>query len=216
MPTGEAGAADHRRAAQARGELWSRLADWLSFPGADFIAAFEAGDIATEARRLVDALAYPFPYPLPLDAEALATGDPAEVEVEFIRLFDVPSGGAPVSLYGGVHGGDRRQVMEELLRFYRHFGLSVANAPERDLPDAIPTVLEFLSILCVGEAEAADSEAVETFRTAQRDILERHLTRWMPAIAGRLARKDPMPLYRSLIDLLGHFAAAEHAALASP
>ena len=216
MPTGEAGAADHRRAAQARGELWSRLADWLSFPGADFIAAFEAGDIATEARRLVDALAYPFPYPLPLDAEALATGDPAEVEVEFIRLFDVPSGGAPVSLYGGVHGGDRRQVMEELLRFYRHFGLSVANAPERDLPDAIPTVLEFLSFLCVGEAEAADSEAVETFRTAQRDILERHLTRWMPAIAGRLAKKDPMPLYRSLIDLLGHFAAAEHAALASP
>jgi len=215
VPTGPTGVAGHHRAANARGELWARLADWLSFPSADFVVAFERGEIAAAARRLVDALDYPFPYPLPLDAEALATGDAAEVEVEFIRLFDVPSGGAPVPLYGGVHGGDRRQVMEELLRFYRHFGLSVANAPERDLPDAIPTVLEFLSFLCAGEAEAAGSEAVETFRTAQRDILERHVTRWMPAIAGRLAKKAPMPLYRSLIDLLGHFAAAEHAALAS-
>ena len=210
-----AGAVDHRRAARERSELWARLADWLTFPTDEFVAAFERGEIASEARRLVDDLAYPFPYPLPLDAEALASGDPVEGEVEFIRLFDVPSGGAPVPLYGGVHGGDRRQVMEELLRYYRHFGLSVANAPERDLPDAIPTVLEFLSFLCAGEAEAADDEAAETFRAVERDILERHVTRWMPTIAGRLAKKDPMGLYRSLIDLLGHFAAAEHAALAS-
>ena len=215
MAQGAAGAVSHHGAARERGDLWARLADWLTFPTGEFVAAFAGGEIASEARRLVDALAYPTPYPLPLDAVALASGDPGEVEVEFIRLFDVPSGGAPVPLYGGVHGGDRRQVMEELLRFYRHFGLSVANAPERDLPDAIPTVLEFLSFLCAGEAEATDAEAIESFRTAQRDILERHITKWTPAIAGRLARKDPMPLYRALIDLLGHFAAAEHAALAS-
>ncbi|MCZ7536979.1 MAG: molecular chaperone TorD family protein [Acidimicrobiia bacterium] len=210
-----AGAADHQAAAVARSELWASLADWLTFPTDDFVSDFAAGRIASEARRLVDALAYPFPYPLPLDSDGLASGDPEEVEVEFIRLFDVPSGGAPVPLYGGVHGGDRRQVMEELLRFYRHFGLSVANAPERDLPDAIPTVLEFLAFLCAGEAEAVDAEAVQTFRSVQRDILERHVTKWMPPIAGRLAKKDPMSLYRALIDLLGHFAAAEHAALSA-
>ncbi len=215
MAPAAAGAVDHHGGAAARSELWAQLADWLTFPSDEFIADFANGRIATEARRLVDALAYPFPYPLPLDSDALTGGDPAEVEVEFIRLFDVPSGGAPVPLYGGVHGGDRRQVMEELLRFYRHFGLSVADAPERDLPDAIPTVLEFLSFLCTGEAEAADAEAVQTFRSVQRDILERHVTKWMPAIAGRLAKKDPMSLYRALIDLLGHFAAAEHAALSA-
>jgi len=213
VPADKADTVGHNAVARERGALWSRLADWLSFPTADFVASFARGEIAAEARRLVDALAYPFP--VLLDFEALESGDPGNVEVEFIRLFDVPSGGAPVPLYGGVHGGDRRQVMEELLRYYRHFGLSVANAPERDLPDAVPTVLEFLSFLCAGEAEAAGSEAAETFRTAQRDILGRQLTRWMPAIAGRLAKKDPMALYRSLIDLLGHFAAAEHAALAT-
>ena len=37
--------------------------------------------------------------------------------------------------------------MEDLLRFYRHFGLSVVHAEDRDLPDSVPTVLEFLGYL---------------------------------------------------------------------
>lgn len=213
MGGGVAGAIDHVGAAATRAELYSRLADWLSFPTPELLNAYESGELAAEARRLVDDLAYPFP--LPLDDAALRGDDAAEIESEYIRLFDVPVGGSPVPLYGGMHGGDRRRVMEELLRFYRHFGLSTAGAAERDLPDWIPTVLEFLAYLCVREAAAPTAEEAAPYRTAQRDLLERNLNAWMPVIAGKLAKKEPTPLYRALVDLLGHFAAAEHSALSS-
>lgn len=210
---GVAGTVDHVGAAATRAELYSRLADWLSFPTPELLEAYESGALAAEARRLVDSLAYPFP--LPLDDAALRGDDAEEIESEYIRLFDVPTGGSPVPLYGGVYGGDRRRVMEELLRFYRHFGLSTAGAAERNLPDWIPTVLEFLQYLCVREAAAGSAAEAAEYRAAERDILGRNLTVWMSAIAVRLAKKEPMPLYRALVDLLGHFTAAEHSALSS-
>ncbi|MCZ7528434.1 MAG: molecular chaperone TorD family protein [Acidimicrobiia bacterium] len=204
------GADAHRAGGAARAGLYARLAGLLTFPTAETAGACARGEVAAELEAMVAAL----PYALALDAGALgAPVDPEELGREFMRLFDVPLDGPPIPLYGGLYGGDRRQVMEELLRFYRHFGLSTAHAPDQDLPDAIPTVLEFLAFLVQQEA-VASGPAAAPLRAAQRDVLERHLTRWTPTIVERLARKDPLPFYRVLVDLLHGFAAAERAALA--
>jgi DMSO reductase family type II enzyme chaperone len=131
------------------------------------------------------------------------------VESEYIRLFDLPVDGPPCPLYGGLFGGDRRQVMEELLRLYRHFGLSTADAEIRDLPDSIPTVLEFLQFLTHQEESTGDISEAESFRTAQRDLLERHLTRWLPGMVAQVEPRNPTPLYLVTMKLTVEFTSRE-------
>lgn len=156
--------------------------------------------------RLVGRLPYHFAKQ---DLACLEIESVDNMESEYIRLFDLPVDGPPCPLYGGLFGGDRRQVMEELLRLYRHFGLSTVDAKERDLPDSIPTVLEFLQFLTHREASASNLSDASPFRTAQRDLLERHLTRWIPKITEQLKLRKPIALYRVSMTLTGEFASSE-------
>lgn len=194
--------------APLRAALWQRLAQLVSFPTAALRREIADGTLAAEVHDLAGAL----PYRLDVSRVALrgeAAAAAAEAEAEYIRLFDVPVDGPTVPLYGGVHSGrDRRQVMEELLRHYRHFGLPTAAAPARDVPDAVATVLEFLHILASIEPHGA---GVDAARAAQRDVLARHITRWTPGILDGLRR--PLPLYRASLDLVHRFALAELARL---
>lgn len=207
----------HRAGTVARSQLYARLAELFTFPTEELGVAYRSGELETEFRDLVGAL----PYRLPVDGAAFGPSELSYVELqsEFIRLFEVasPGGGSPpCSLYGGMYASNRRQVMEEVLRFYRHFGLRL-NPDIRDLPDSIPTVLEFLHFLAYREGtpgEGGDEEEAVALRNAQRDLLSRHLTQWTPQMTGRLDALDAMPLYRAAIDLLHAFAAAELSELA--
>lgn len=195
----------HRAVAQVRAALWRRLAELVSFPTGALVLDIADGSLATAICDLAGAL----PYPLAVDRVAVqGPAAAAAAESEYIRLFDVPVDGAPIPLYGGLHAGhDRRQVMEELLRHYRHFGLTTSGARARDLPDALATVLEFLQFLAL--IEARDRVAADAVRAAQRQVLGRHVTRWMPAILHDLAGRNPLPLYRGGLELVERFAVAE-------
>ncbi|KAA0235371.1 MAG: hypothetical protein JJLCMIEE_01727 [Acidimicrobiales bacterium] len=194
----------HQSAAGTRSALYGRLAEVLTYPSPELTRAYTTGSLAAELTALTAAL----PYPLAFDGAALTGSDVAALGPEFTRVFDVPLGATPCPLYGGVLAGDRRQVMEELLRYYRHFGLSTADAELRDLPDAVPAVLEFLCYLAYMESEAT-GDAASTFRRAQGDVLDRHLTKWAPIIRKRVGDLRPPPLYGAAAALLDDFVTAE-------
>jgi DMSO reductase family type II enzyme chaperone len=131
---------------------------------------------------------------------------------EYMRLFELPVDGQPCPLYGGIYASSRREVMEELLRYYHFFGLTTHGADQGDLPDSIPTLLEFMQFLALRESVSGD---VATARNAQKDLLERHLTRWIPAIITPLRERKPLVFYSDVLNLLNRFVSLELQALAT-
>lgn len=203
-------ASQHRAAAPARIAVYTHLVDVLLYPDEALLESVRSGRLAASIREAASLL----PYALEPGAfDAVPADGELALGPHYIRLFDVPAQGTPCPLYGGALGGDRRATMEDLLRFYRHFGLSVVHAEDRDVPDSVPTVLEFLGYLVMREQDSPEAKA-GTFRRAQHDVLERHLARWAPIIAARVAKLDPPAFYAASTKLLDDFVRGEAAALA--
>ncbi len=184
-------------AAAARSSLYHWLAAALSFPTPELSEAFASGRLWDELEETASAL----PFQLPAD-DGLGA-DPTlgheEMEQQYIRLFDVGPGRPPCPLYEGSHRRGRQEIMEDLVRFYEHFGL---RHQEGDLPDHLCAELEFMHYLAFKQAAALHAGAdCEAYRLAQRDCLSRHLNRWLPRLRARLEQLDPPPLYLSLARL---------------
>lgn len=205
-PTSEAA-----RAAGARSRAYGLFAELFDYPDAGLCQAVREGAVGEALRH---ALASVDPTLAAGDWSALAeAGDGDELAVEYTRLFDVGSGGPPCPLYGGVYGGARMTTMEETLRFYRHFGLGLAEAP-RELPDHLVTELEFLHFLTYREAECAErGEDASAFERAARDFVARHPGRFVPKLRARLAKNAPPPFYRALTERLEALLSFDQAAL---
>lgn len=191
--------------AQARSRLYGLLAELLSFPTEQLVEASREGRIEGAVAEMVARL----PYRLEL---APGLTDPEmtylDLQSEYMRLFDLPGGGPACPLYVGVFAPSRRDSMEELLRFYRHFGLTLA-ADSHDLPDALPTVLEFLHYLVSREAEEESGDAAASLRAAQRDVLTRHVLRWTSIATARLPERNASPFYVAVTGTLHRFCASE-------
>ncbi len=187
--------------APPRAELYGLLAELLSFPTGGLAEAISAGEVAHAVHLLAPAL----PFELEADRPDLAAEiDGPSLESEYIRLFDLPGGGPPCPLYTGVYSPARRDAMEEILRFYRFFGLTIADRG-KDLPDAVPTVLEFAQFLVLKDGAGP----------AQRDVLARHLVPWVTATRSRLPKRAPGPFYAGVAALAHDFIVAECAYLES-
>ncbi len=146
-------------------------------------------------------------------ALADAGSEADELAVEYTRLFDVGSGGPPCPLYGGLYGGARMKTMEEAVRFYNHFGLTLSESP-RELPDHITTQLEFMHFLAFREAEAVESgEDPGSFQRAQRDFVSRHPGRWVRSLRMRMEKHEPMPVFLEIVSRLEDFLAHDQSHL---
>lgn len=190
-------------AANAEANLYGILAEVLAFPNKELANVVESGLL----QMTVDLVSRDFPCEvnLPLSALGPAGFSPTVLEAEYIRLFDVPDR-APTPLYTGVYASRRRDAMEELLRIYRHFGVTV-NGDSHDLPDFVPTVLEFLQFLAQGMALTMDS-AREPRERAMADVLERHLCPWAAQTSVRLEKREALPFYRALVDAVDALGSA--------
>jgi DMSO reductase family type II enzyme chaperone len=192
--------------AAARSRAFGLFAAAIEYPEGGLLEDIRGGRLA---EALAEALGALDPGLVEeIDWDALRDGgEGEELAIEFTRLFDVGVSGPPCSLYGGVYGGSRMKTMEEAVRFYNHFGLSLAEKP-RELPDHLTTQLEFLHYLAFRETEAlqAGSDA-GSYRRAQRDFIERHPGRWVPKLRARLEEEDAprffLELVRGLERLLG-------------
>ncbi|MBK8309180.1 MAG: molecular chaperone TorD family protein [Gammaproteobacteria bacterium] len=139
-----------------------------------------------------------------LDISALedeaATSD--ALTVEFTRLFDAGARGTACPLNGGLQVGPQMKVMEEAVRFYAHFGLTLTEE-QKELPDHLTTELNFLHFLACGEHELrARGASTTAYRLARRDFIARHPGRWVPVMKEKLQTMNPLPLFQVLSELL--------------
>ncbi len=197
----------HFDAAVERAEVYRLLSALISYPTEDLTARIASGALNTQLEALLSNLGHVN------GCRRIETSCTSSLGSEYLRLFELAGESQPCPLYGGLYAEDRHGAMEELLRFYRHFGLSTEHAETRDLPDSIATVLEFLSFLCDLESQSANLDEANTARRAQKDVLARHVTAWTSAILEGVDALKPAPVYQSALALLDSYCRCELKAL---
>ena len=208
--------------AAARSRLYQLLAAAFTIPNRDSYRAAKNGLFAEEIARNAASL----PYPLPL-AEDTATrrglvqdgSSQEDLQSEYVGLFDVGMPGPPCPLYAGEYRKARQGVMEELVRFYNHFGLRLSGR-KREMPDHLATELEFMHFLTFREVTALHfQQRPDSYLRAERDFLARHLCAWLPSLRERLDRLQPptnrptWAFYAALVRLTEAFTSRDGAYL---
>jgi DMSO reductase family type II enzyme chaperone len=195
------------RRAVARSRAYATFARLFDYPDGELVEDVRDGTLAEALRSVLAEVDPALAASGNWAALREAGGEPDDLAVEYTRLFDVGASGPPCPLYGGLYSGARMKTMEEAVRFYNHFGLSMAESP-RELPDHITTQLEFLHFLAFREAEALEADDDPApFQRAQRDFVSRHPGRWVPRLRERLEKNDPMPFFLELVARLEDFLA---------
>jgi len=170
--------------AGARSYTYRMLATAFSYPDDDFIESLASG----EWQHQLDMLAQHLPFDLPL---LPPTFDAEDMQQAYVSTFEVGAGRPFCPLYEGSHRSGRMKLMEELVRFYEHFGLKATSG---DHADHLAAELEFMHYMSFKEsAAAAHNNDVADLRRAQRDFLERHLCKWLPRLRTRLNTADGLP-----------------------
>lgn len=183
------------------GAIWCAFAEAVRFPDQALLASIRSGAIAERLRgRLTQ-------------EQRLACGEVSwaalqdvgdsggDLPVEYTRLFDKAAGGK-CSLNDAVQHGPQMKTMEEVVRFYNHFGVAVADEA-LEMPDHLAIELEFLHCLAYGEADhISRGEDASHYARARRDFIARHPGRLVSQVCRRLPGLKPMPYYTALFRLL--------------
>jgi DMSO reductase family type II enzyme chaperone len=190
--------------AEARSRAWALFAQALGYPEGELLEAIASGALRD---ALVETLGAVSPrLAAELEREALCVpGAGDALAAEYTRLFDVGTKGPPCPLHGGLWAGDRMKNMEEVLRFYRHFGLAVAGEAGQpgELPDHLALELEFLHYLAFRAHEAAlEGGDAGSFARAERDFVARHPGRVVPLLRAKLAAQKAPAFYLALVGAL--------------
>jgi DMSO reductase family type II enzyme chaperone len=178
----------------ARSAIYKLLAAAFAFPTETLVESVAAGEFLRDMTSAGQHL----PFAPPLDAGVRAAfADPSlthdELQQEYIRVFEVGAVRPLCPLYEGAHRAGRMKIMEELVRFYEHFGLQPHPA---DRPDHLGAQLEFMHFLSFKQAAAIASQGeAEGLALAQRDFLARHLCLWLPRLRKRLESCDGTPAF---------------------
>lgn len=188
-----------------RSKLYQLFAMAVFYPDDDWVVAIEAGELADTLQQLLESL----DESLLRDFDRQALTDSGEQEdslaVEYTRLFDIGPGGSPVSLYGGHHCGGRTSVMEEVMRFYQHFGLQLEET-KNELPDHLVSELEFMHFMTFQQARIEEQGAdASHYQRGQKDFVERQLGRWVPGLYVKIQEGTALPFYTELFRLLSRF-----------
>ncbi|MEW5989903.1 MAG: molecular chaperone TorD family protein [Chloroflexota bacterium] len=113
--------------------------------------------------------------------------------------------------YGRRHVFGQSQDLGDIRGFYEAFGVRPRSGGER--PDHAACELEFLALLCLKEAialAAADADRRVVCRAAAARFLTDHAGRWLPALAGRIARRAPGSGYAAAA-VVARTVVADHA-----
>jgi DMSO reductase family type II enzyme chaperone len=142
----------------------------------------------------------------PLVAE-LAGCDLDVLRRAYSAAFEVGDQGPPVPIRESLRASRPPGTREEVVRFYEFFGYAPGERFAWQ-PDHLSIELEFLHVLCVQEARAADDAAARPFQLAQADFTARHPAAWLPAFAADAAARSPAP-YAAVTRAVAQFVAAD-------
>jgi DMSO reductase family type II enzyme chaperone len=200
-----------------RSQMYRFLAESFRYPDGDFFEMIKEGEYLQYALALL----HDIPFEVAVEEGALCGQLLKDVsledfEAEFVRILDAGPGGPPCPLYEGKYAGNRMGNMEELVRFYNNFGLSVAEAQEREIPDHITTELEFMHYLTFKEVLALQrNEDPSPYAFAEIDFLKRHPAKWLPQLHQKIQKvtsakipkmcEPAVVFYSGLIGLAAHF-----------
>jgi len=129
----------------------------------------------------------------PIDQEAGQPAgqlDLAGLQAHHREVFGLAGSLCYETEFGLPHEFRQSQELADIAGFYRAFGFRVG-AAVRERPDHLATELEFMYLLALKEAYAAENltgEQVEVCVTAQRRFLEDHLGRWIGPFRRALER----------------------------
>ena len=196
-----AGTAFERRdSLSSRSAAYSLLSKAFAFPGEQFHAETRAGLWTGRLSAAIHGL----PYKLPTAAVPQEIPEDYDVfQSEYIRLFEVGAcGSAPCPLYSGHYSRDRTRSLQDLIRFYNFFGLSMAAG---GMPDHASVELEFMHYLTAAESTAVDPGERLSFVRAQRDFLRTYLGNWWPLLLTRVNAQDGLPSYHDIVSLSAYF-----------
>ncbi|MBW2267130.1 MAG: molecular chaperone TorD family protein [Deltaproteobacteria bacterium] len=202
--------------ATAHSRVYALFARALSYPDDEFCRWIAEGGLVEPLREQLAVIEPALAKDESVDWEALRNaGSADDLAVEYTRLFDAGASGPPCPLYGGLYVGARMKTMEEAVRFYNHFGLTLSDE-QRELPDHLVTQLEFLHFLGYREAEALEQGADPgPYRRAQRDFVARHPGAWLPRLCEKLLEQGAAPFFGALLAALNRLLAAESKRLAA-
>lgn len=198
--------------ATVRSQLYRCFALAFSHPGEDFLNSLLSGEFSDLLIQLGEQLPYSFPFG-EVEMNALkGKMNKQEIKIFYSTFFE--SGNHAVSLrelaYSTV---TEKALLEELFRFYQHFGLEFSQGELRELPDNLPIELEFLHYLTFLEAKASsageENVNIQALRTAQRDFVVLHPGRWIELFLVRLKTVADNTVYASLAELLLQFISRE-------
>lgn len=186
----------------ARSALYALLGEAFGYPRGELLEAIRAGELARRLQEWLERLEPPLPGLIDWRALADAGSTEESLPAEYTRLFDPGTSAPPCPLYGGLYVEPQMATMEEVLRFYHHFGLA-PTGQGGDTPDHLTAELEFLHVLAYGEADlTTQGEDPSSYRLGRRDFIARHPGRWVPVMRARLERQRPIAFYAELVALL--------------
>lgn len=137
-----------------------------------------------------------------------------DLAVDYARIFlgaGVVETAQSAFPYESVYTSEKRLIMQEardeVLALYRKYGLGVSskyNIPE----DHLALELEFMAHLCGlvrQSAESGDFKKAVSLLREQREFIEKHLMRWVPAFCNDIGRIASTEFYRGAAELTVSF-----------
>jgi TorA maturation chaperone TorD len=195
-----------RELARLRQAAYRVLGALLLSPRAHSVAALApvAGELLVESQPLSRFAFWGVWERLLSSIRGLKETDAAELEAAYAATFGAApdgTGGFPCeSAYFPPHATG--WVLAELDREYGRAGFT-ATPPGGEPPDHVAVELDFMSLLCGRETEAWRrgrlGEAVERL-DREAGFLERHLGRWFPVLARRVAERGDAGIYALATD----------------
>ena len=199
--------------ASERSRAYANFAAAFAFPDTATLEAIRSGNLAGFFRQLLAGIHDPLPAGIDWAVLGGQRVDLDGLQEEFTRLFEAGEGGPPCPLHESHYRGAELTNLEELVRYYDFFGLSLPD--DRQVrPDHLATQLEFLHFLAFHEAQfSADQPVAAALSRAQRDFIVRHTGAWIPLLNRALAGQAMGPFFPELTRLLERFLNAEMARL---
>ena len=182
-------------------QLYLFLGKCFSYPEERFCAAMKETQAEEELRTIVEGLPFEVNFK-GISSWALSQD---EFGADYIGSFDI---NPACPLYESEYRTDelsRRDILEELLRFYEHFDIKLSDQ-EKDYPDHLAVELEFMAFLAQKEAGALEQgKNPDPYRRAQMDFLERHLSKWVHQLDESIQKKVNEPFYRQASTFMTEF-----------
>lgn len=167
---------------------------------------FDGHEMLDDAREILAEIQNGLPFntdfkALISESETVSSESWNSVVQSYSTLFEVGDNGPQIPVR---ESADPLRAVnrEEVNRYYKYFGYQLNECHQWE-SDHLSIELEFIHFLCQGELTAADDSL--SFRLAQRDFVDRHLTPWVASIVHQMGEYSAHAYWTAIFSTLHGF-----------